>query len=608
MSASTRCAVFLVALLGSNAAAAICVPDKLYVRYVGDKANDSQCTDDDIQSAIDNATCPSTIFITDEHTYTAQHLDIENKNLTLVGTTATCGPQACDGGCVAPTTPQLTIDGAGHSGDSVMYIHGASNVTLKYLKISNGDNIVGPAPTYGGGIHFDGAGTLTLDTVTIDNNTAQFGGGVNLSGTSGFASLTLLSNTQIIGNTAVNSGGGIRITGNAFASMLYDKTLIANNHAPNGYGGGINIVGPAHADIASPGLGLGVIYNNDAEFGGGVAATSSDGGTAEVQIFSADPTRATRLQGNFASAKGGAIYLKGYIDSSNYNRGSACLHDFLIDGNSAPEGSAIYADHDSSLGSDFGTDVQLNGDSRFCRGLPASAKTCAAGITCNEISDNAAIDAGGNPTLGAAVQIGSNAYFESNRFAMRRNEGGYAVYDTGSIGTVMSNCLLVDNDVTRNLVFSNTDDVFSVIDSCTFAGNAILSTDTIHAEEGLTLSNTIIDQPGNLALAYSGDANDLHISYVLSNDVSTLPNAQGATVGRPTYVNAAAGDYHLSLRSLAVDFAPQLSDDGRDLDGRFRDIDLPNVNNVYGYRDLGPYERSITCGVSDTIFCDGFED
>ena len=56
-----------------------------------------------------------------------------------------------------------------------------------------------------------------------------------------------------------------------------------------------------------------------------------------------------------------------------------------------------------------------------------------------------------------------------------------------------------------------------------------------------------------------------------------------------------------------MDFAPQLAGNGRDLDGRVRNVDLPNVDNVYGYRDLGPYERPITCGAADTIFCDGFE-
>ncbi|MCB1571353.1 MAG: hypothetical protein KDI72_10015, partial [Xanthomonadales bacterium] len=69
------------ALLMASMAQATCIPDIIYKRYVG---TDGLCTDASIQAAIDNAVCPSTIYITREVAWNGQHLDINNKNLVLV--------------------------------------------------------------------------------------------------------------------------------------------------------------------------------------------------------------------------------------------------------------------------------------------------------------------------------------------------------------------------------------------------------------------------------------------------------------------------------------------------------------------------------------------
>ena len=178
--------------MGIQHAQADCLPI-LYTRYVGNTATDTLCTDNDIQSAINASVCPTTIFVSNERTWTGQHLDINNKNVTIVGRNSGCGQQSCDGGgCITPTTPEVVVDGAGHTGDSVIYIHGTSNVVLKSLRIRNGYNINGSANTYGGGIHFDGRGSLVLDTTWVDGNTARFGGGINFNGNGGFAGMTLL--------------------------------------------------------------------------------------------------------------------------------------------------------------------------------------------------------------------------------------------------------------------------------------------------------------------------------------------------------------------------------------------------------------------------------
>lgn len=612
--ASTLLASTLVSLaFGMPFANAACAPGALNFRYVGDTASDAQCTDNDIQSAIDHATCDSNIIVlTGEHTYTAQHLDINNKSLLLTATTQGCGPPGiCEGGCPpTPTSPVITISGAGHSGDSVLYIHGSSNVTVQYIEITGGNNLNGVNPTYGGGIHFDGRGSLTLDTTTIDNNTAMFGGGINFTGSGGFAGLGVLGHTIIASNTAGASGGGIRIDGDAYMSVVQDNTLIWNNHAPSGYGGGIDVVGPAHADVGSPGFGsLGVIFANDAQYGGGIAITSGqhNGYSAEVQLFTTDPTRPVRVHGNFASGSGGAFYLKPYVGTSGNAFATLCAFDARIEDNGAPEGSAIYADRDSFLGGlgTAGGRVEFNQSLYNCSGLPSFARKCAAGVPCNTVSGNDAINENGQPTEGATIRVVDDGWLSANRIALRGNTGGYAIRASAPKITAhtLSNCLLAENDVSRQLVSTSGS---MQIDSCTLVNNTILSSNTIHAGSDLTLANSIIDQPGNLALAYSGSASDLHVDYVLSSDVTTLPPVEGVAVGEPTFVDAAHGDYHLQLNSLGVDYAPAISGDDRDLDNFPRDQDL-SPGNLWGVRDLGAYERQHDCSRGDTVFCDSFE-
>ena len=79
--------------------------------------------------------------------------------------------------------------------------------------------------------------------------------------------------------------------------------------------------------------------------------------------------------------------------------------------------------------------------------------------------------------------------------------------------------------------------------------------------------------------------------------------------GAPQFVDAANGDYHQALTSPGVDFAP--ANDGVDLDGNPRTLDLTDVVNQWGPLDVGAYEiqagKIIGCSVADTIFCDGFD-
>ena len=603
MSSLLAAVMLMAAVAPACANPAACLPGMSHYRYVGDMASDPQCTDNDIQSAINSAPCPNTnIVITGEHTYTAQHLEIAGKSLTLTGTALGCGPPGvCDGTCPTPTAPVITISGSGHSGDSVLYIHGTSNVTLKYLTIRDGYNFVGNTVTYGGGIRFDGSGSLTLDTTTIRDNQATHGAGIAFSGSGGFAGLAMLGHTLVLNNSAAQSGGGIRIDGDSYLSMLHDDTTVALNHAPNGYGGGIHVVAPAHADVASPGYGgLGVIYANDARYGGGVAITTPGDSSANFNLFTIDALRPVKVHDNFASSSGGAFYLKPKVGVSNVY---LCARDFRIDGNAAPEGSGIHADNDLGIISfDVGSSVFLN--TLDC--VPELAKRCAVGVACNTVDGNRAEDAAATPTLGATIKVEGESTLLASRLTLRANKGGYAIRVFGRDygAQALSNCLLADNDVSRQLI--RTESGATEVKGCTITHNTILSTDTIHAEGPLTVQNSIVDQPGNLVLAYSGNSGDLLVQYVLANETATV-FGEGVKAGAPTFVDAAIGDYHLQVNSKGVDYAPHVADNPVDLDGSVRERDLSGVVNQYGTLDLGAYERQFACGGNDSLFCSGFE-
>ena len=70
------------------------------------------------------------------------------------------------------------------TGRTVISITGNASVTLKYLEITGANEGSG---NHGGGIDFDGYGTLNLDFDTINANTAGYGAGVYVNGDGGNA-------------------------------------------------------------------------------------------------------------------------------------------------------------------------------------------------------------------------------------------------------------------------------------------------------------------------------------------------------------------------------------------------------------------------------------
>ena len=388
-------------------------------------------------------------------------------------------------------------------------------------------------------------------------------------------------------------------------TMTAPSSIIAFNQAlglggVGGYGGGLNVQGPAIAYIGTSGaFGLGAIYANSAIDGGGISVQSgeSDGVNAVVHLFTTDPQQPVTVRGNSASDTGGAIYAQGWNGAFSFSDAYFCASDFRIEDNFARDGSALYM-NESGFAYINRSDCTV-----------PSAVRCASGVTCNSMVGN---DAG--PTTGGigdgATLRNVEGYLFLNRFELRANRGGYAIRTTGQFRiSTARDCLLANNEYTRQLVSSEAE-TDTYISNCTLARNTLGSSDVLHVEGPLDLIGSIIDQPGRLSLAYSGSPNDITVEHVLASDITTLPNGPTVISDAPAFVDAANGDYHLRQYSPAVDFAPPVSGDDRDLDNQPRDQDLSGVPDLFGVRDLGAYERqngTSNCGAADTIFCDGFD-
>jgi hypothetical protein len=620
-----------------------CSPFLTYTRAVGDMASDDTCTDNDIAAAIQNTVCPNTtIYVIAQHgssTYAAQHLLIQDKALSIVGSSAsTCNVAIGNNGAAnsraaIPTAPVITISGSGHTGSSVISIQD-SNVTLKYLEISGGQSNF---DQYGGGIYFGGTGALTLDTDTVDNNYAGYGGGINMTGSGGDATLTLKHYTQVLNNSAQFNGGGIRLDGAARLVMLEDISTIAFNHAlgftnplthqiSGGYGGGIVVYGPATADIASPGaIFAGAISDNEARYGGGVAIVSTSGGEATTRLFSVDATRPVVVSQNRASVEGGAFYVKPSVDGAG--GATLCAQDFRIDANRGPEGAAIYTDYDSAF-SQFAALAQVFLNSAGdCGQTPTLASlgavACAAGTACSEISDNSALTPQGQPSAGSILYFDNFSALALNRFVMRGNDAAQlvtALFENSGSTSSLSNCLIVDNHSIHELVHEESDNLR--LDNCTFANNTIDNGYVFFAKHGFTLTRTIVDQPGRSTIDYLPDGCDgcFEAQYVVATETDTFP-ANFVTVFQsddPMFVDATNANidkrnYHLrayrqngiATASPAIDFAPPVAGDDRDLANSPHDQDVAAIADQFGVRDLGAYEAQ---PILDRVFGDGLGD
>jgi len=636
----------LSALACSDASAFFCQPKTTYL-YVGNRAADAKCDFNTIQDAIAGLTCPYTTIVVSNHfqTYpTTQAITIQNKqNLSIVGTTDVCGnggPVLCDPsiGCGGPPPAQVMLSGQTNGGKSVIAISGDSTVTLANLEILGGSIPAGS----GGGIDFEGSGLLTLDNLSIHDNLSKFGGAVayigsgaltigtttiygnTAAGPGGFSGAdgigggvyvkangghieVMLENSVTVSANGANSGAGIDVEGDAHLLMVADNIEIKDNSASY-YGGGLRL-GNASADIGSPGnAGNAVIHSNHATYEGAgilVAYSVVGSSTTLLRLFTTDSGSPVSIDANIAhesgyQGRGGGLY----VDSSS-NNPVVCLFDFRMRQNQADDnGSAIYAGNGKLY-------INTDPDS-ICdvAGMSARGATpCAAGTGCNELSANVITGSGAlGDQINGGTLFAEPQVLHANRLSLLNNVGGHALYLYGGTDTVFSNCLIATNGAQHELI--HLEQAQATFDGCTIAGNTILADGVFATLAGspasdLTLTNSIVYQPTHHTWLDYSSVSAVHPSYLIANDLVTLPANATSSNADPLFVDPASGNFRLQSNSPAIDYAPPSPPGATDIDRQPRCADLGNAN-TFGPRDLGPYELQIG-GVMDRIYLVGFE-
>ncbi len=494
---------------------------------------------------------------------------------------------------------QTTLDGAGGSASSVLRIRTGANaiVRMSWLTLRGGDPSL--ASGQGGGIHFSGRGRLELSNdMAVVNNSAASGGGIYASGDADSAQLVIGARVVIIGNTAYRDGGGVFVNGMTL-TMNEPDTLIAFNEAlgelgSKGYGGGLVIRSTGSRDargyVGSSGSGgLGVIYGNDAKWGGGIAVSAgsdSDSGVgAELFLGSPDPAPPVAIRGNFASEGGGAIFAWPNANFNSFSTPNAkvTISRAEISDNAARRGAVAYADYsDVTGGSPVGSAVGFG--AQVLQLDPPCGSIWQARIFGNQTEN-----ANGEATDDALFHVSDRSHVLFHCVLIEGNQAGRLIDSDGRID--VRDSLIRGNALQHEIIRTDYLDLFdSTIADNTFSGAepTIVSSDRDH----VSLYRSIIWQPGHAVL--NSTVLDMPaIHFMIANDPINIAGEPHAIVAEPRFVDPARGDYRLRAASPAIDFAPPIVGDDRDALGLPRDQRIGAVPRAdpSESRDVGAFER-----------------
>ena len=125
-----------------------------------------------------------------------------------------------------------------------------SDDTSHPIEISNLTIQNGFTTGKGGGISLKMTGDITLKNIKVNNNQANFGGGIHIEGEGSVSfvqTVVHIENAIISNNNATSSDGGIDLSGDFISSIIKNSTIV-NNSSVNG-GGGLDAGSPGNYAI-----------------------------------------------------------------------------------------------------------------------------------------------------------------------------------------------------------------------------------------------------------------------------------------------------------------------------------------------------------------------
>ena len=269
----------------------------------------------------------------------------------------------------------------------------------------------------------------------------------------------------------------------------------------------------------------------------------------------------SRIYDNFASVRGGALYLHPYQFVFKSGDIHVDIEGGVLDTNVAPEGAAAY------LAYDVGPLQVPNGSLFSMQG--------------GSIINNLSSDANGQSTGGAVLVAADSCYLTIVGALISNNTGGTVVRNDRGFVTIYDS-LITGNAVQRGLI-----DVLGYVSvlGSTIVGNTLAGNTVLVGAGDLAIKQSIVWQPGKQT-AQAGSYRD--VDDVIASDIASLPNSASIIYADPRFIDPSHEDYRLQAASPAVDFSGVVNTTG--IDGVLHNKDMALVANRYGAGDLGAFE------------------
>ena len=550
---------------------------------------------------------------------------MENFDLTLDG--AGAGVTILDGGNADQVLRIVTT--------VVMPNDSGVDTFIRDLTIRNGMGVFATADGNGGGLRFSATSAdLTVQNCTFSNNTTNGDGGGLFSSTSGVATITngtfnnntavnpalaadpdgggaffnsgpvSITNTNFTNNSATSDGGGVGVL-NLVGNLTLTDNTFTNNTAVNGDGGGFATLFTGAVQLNNATLTDNNFTDNSAGDDGGGAIVN-----ANLNVTATDNT----FTDNTAGGEGGGLIAgSGSPDDANLSNNTFTNNSAEGDGGGAKvsaDADVIATDNtftDNSAGGDGGgllTEAQnvtldvneFDNNTADANGGGASADADAdVNAMGNTFSNNSADGEGGGSLI-----VAENVTLDANEFASNIA----AAYGGGLHASVANNAIL-----TNHIFIDNSSDVNGggadiTADDATLTNNTFTLNSTLGDGGGLNLNindATSANIFNNIIFNNSatGDGGDIFVDDDFNNNLigstvnlfnndfsdffSVCENTVGCTANineasnidaDPLFVNAAAGNVHLTANSPAIDLGSPTAPDlpATDFDGNPRII------------------------------------